>query len=134
MERRRIHPISQLRLLNAGVASEAESSRRRLVVSLAAIPCRLESASRSCVVCSVRCPQRIRSGVVTDRRRLARWLAELMSLQAGFPIPDYGFTGHGSSKRQEVYLAAVTRGYAQDYAALTNFFAEAVRRRLATLK
>jgi cell filamentation protein len=65
--------------------------------------------------------------------RLARWLAELMCLQAGFPIPDYGFTGKGSRNRQEVYLAAVTRGYGQDYAALTNFFADAIRRRLATL-
>ena len=62
--------------------------------------------------------------------RLARWLAELMCLQAGFPIPDYGFTGKGSRKRQEAYLIAVTRGYAQDYTALTYFFAEAIRRRL----
>jgi cell filamentation protein len=62
--------------------------------------------------------------------RLARWLAELMSLQAGFPIPDYGFTGRGSKKRREIYLAAVTRSYGQDYAALSSFFAEAIRRRL----
>jgi cell filamentation protein len=62
--------------------------------------------------------------------RLARWLAELMCLQAGFPIPDYGFTGKGGEKRQRVYLAAVTRGYAQDYEALTAFFAEAITRRL----
>ena len=66
--------------------------------------------------------------------RLARWLAELMSLQAGFPIPDYGYTGKGSRNTQEAYLAAVTRGYAQDYAALTNFFVDAIRRRLATLE
>ena len=62
--------------------------------------------------------------------RLARWLAELMSLQAGFPLPDYGFTGRGSTERQDTYLAAVTRGYAQDYAALTAFFAGAITRRL----
>jgi cell filamentation protein len=62
--------------------------------------------------------------------RLARWLAELMSLQAGFPLPDYGFTGKGSSKRRYTYLVAVTRGYAQDYAALTAFFAGAITRRL----
>ncbi len=62
--------------------------------------------------------------------RLARWLAELMCLQAGFPIPDYGFTGKGSEKRQQKYLAAVTRGYAQDYDALTDFFADAITRRL----
>lgn len=63
--------------------------------------------------------------------RLARWLAELMSLQAGFPIMDYGFTGKGAKQRQDAYLAAVTLGYGQDCAALTNFFAEAIRRRLA---
>ena len=63
--------------------------------------------------------------------RLARWLAELMSLQAGFPIPDYGFTGKGAKERQAAYLAAVTRGYGQDYSALTDFFTEAIRRRLA---
>jgi cell filamentation protein len=62
--------------------------------------------------------------------RLARWLAELMCLQAGFPIPDYGFTGRGGKKRQDNYLAAVTRGYAQDYVALTAFFAGAITRRL----
>jgi cell filamentation protein len=62
--------------------------------------------------------------------RLARWLAELMCLQAGFPIPDYGFTGKGGEKRQKIYLAAVTRGYGQDYDALTAFFAEAITRRL----
>ena len=60
--------------------------------------------------------------------RLARWLAELMSLQAGFPIPDYGFTGKGSKSWQENYLAAVTRGYGQDYTALISFFAETIRR------
>jgi cell filamentation protein len=63
--------------------------------------------------------------------RLARWLAELMCLQAGFPIPDYGFTGKGSRKQQDAYLRAVTRGYTQDYTALTHFFTEAIRRRLA---
>jgi len=63
--------------------------------------------------------------------RLARWLAELMCLQAGFPIPDYGFTGRGNKKRQVAYLAAVTRGYGRDYTGLTYFFTDAIRRRLA---
>lgn len=62
--------------------------------------------------------------------RLARWLAELMCLQAGYPIPDYGFTGKGSTRRQRNYLAAVVRGYGQDYDALTDCFAEAITRRL----
>jgi cell filamentation protein len=62
--------------------------------------------------------------------RLARWLAELMCLPAGLPIPDYGFTGRRSKRRKETYLAAVTRGYGQDYTALACFFAEVIRRRL----
>jgi len=62
--------------------------------------------------------------------RLARWLADLMALQAGLSVPDYGFTGRGARARQERYLAAVMRGYAQDYGLLADFFAEAIERRL----
>ena len=43
---------------------------------------------------------------------------------------NYGFTGKGSKNRQETYLAAVTRGYGQDFTPLTNFFVDAIRRRL----
>jgi len=53
-----------------------------------------------------------------------------MGLQAEFPIPDYGFTGQGGAKRQKSYLAAVVRGYSRDYDALTDFFADAITRRL----
>jgi len=28
--------------------------------------------------------------------RLARWLADIMAVQAGYPVPDYGLTGRGS--------------------------------------
>lgn len=62
--------------------------------------------------------------------RIARWLADLMTLQAGYPLPSYGFTGRGASARRQYYLAAVSRGYVMDYAALTDFFAEAIERRL----
>ncbi len=62
--------------------------------------------------------------------RLARWLADLMSLQAGFPLPKYDFAGRGAKSRQENYLDAVKRGYLQDYEALAGFFAEAITRRL----
>ncbi len=61
--------------------------------------------------------------------RLARWLADLMAFQAGFPAPTYGFTGRGSRARRERYLAAVTQGYGRDYDALAEFFAEAMERR-----
>jgi len=62
--------------------------------------------------------------------RLARWLADLMFLQAGFPLPDYGFTGAGSRKTRTRYLAGVQKGYLQNYRLLADFFAEAVARRL----
>ena len=62
--------------------------------------------------------------------RLARWLADLMSLQAGFPLPKYEFSGRSARNRQQRYLTAVTTGYAQDYEPLTVFFADAIARRL----
>ncbi len=65
--------------------------------------------------------------------RLARWLADLMALQAGLPVPDYGFTGRGSRKRRTQYLKAVMRGYVEDYNLLTDFFVAATERRLADL-
>ena len=62
--------------------------------------------------------------------RLARWLADLMCLQAGLPVPSYGFTGRGSKGNQEQYLRAVGEAYLRDYDALTAVFAEAIGRRL----
>ena len=62
--------------------------------------------------------------------RLARWLADLMALQAGLPMPSYGFTGRGSKARKENYLEAVKRGYLGDYEALASVFLEAIERRL----
>ncbi len=43
--------------------------------------------------------------------RLARWVSDLMALQAGLPAPDYGFTGRDAGKRRAIYLDAVKRGY-----------------------
>lgn len=60
--------------------------------------------------------------------RLARWVSDLMAIQAGYPAPAYGFLGRGSKTQREQYLDAVKRGYVQDYARLTHFFFEAVRR------
>ena len=60
--------------------------------------------------------------------RLARWLADLMCLQAGLPQPDYGFTSPGSKQRKKDYLAAVTQGYECNYAPLATFFREALER------
>ena len=60
--------------------------------------------------------------------RLARWLSELMLLQAGLPMPLYQFTGKGSVKERERYLSAVKRGYITDYRPLVDFFGAAVER------
>jgi hypothetical protein len=62
--------------------------------------------------------------------RLARWVSDLMALQAGLPAPDYGFAGRGAGRRREAYLEAVKKGYVQDYEPLTAFFVEALERRL----
>jgi cell filamentation protein len=61
--------------------------------------------------------------------RLARWLADVMAVQAGYPAPSYGFSGRENKRRRTEYLAAVKRGYVQDYAALANYFAESILRR-----
>jgi cell filamentation protein len=60
--------------------------------------------------------------------RLARWLSDLMVLQAGLPLPVYRFTGSGSTSEREDYLTAVKRGYVKDYRPLMDFFARAVDR------
>lgn len=60
--------------------------------------------------------------------RLARWVADIMALQAGLPLPVYRFTGRGSEAEKGKYLAAVKRGYQKDYAPLAAFFAEVVER------
>lgn len=61
--------------------------------------------------------------------RLARWLADLMAAQAGYPAPAYGFSGRGSKKRRADYLLAVQQGYIENYLPLARFFAEAIFRR-----
>lgn len=65
--------------------------------------------------------------------RLARWLADLMFLQAGYPIPRYDFSGRGSVQRKKDYLDAVIAGYGQDYAPLSAFFRGCVEARLREL-
>ena len=63
--------------------------------------------------------------------RLARWLANLMSLQAGLPIPNFGFDIPGKDAAHARYLQAVRQGYEQNYRALTDFFREALERSAA---
>jgi cell filamentation protein len=61
--------------------------------------------------------------------RLTRWLTDIMAVQAGYPVPDYGFTGRGSLARRNRYIATVSQGYAQNYEPLAAFFVEAIERR-----
>ena len=65
-----------------------------------------------------------------ENGRLARWLADLMALQAGLPPPLYAFSGRGCMKRRERYLQAVQRGYLEEHQELADFFTEAIERRL----
>ena len=61
--------------------------------------------------------------------RLARWLADIMATQAGYPAPAYGFSGRGGKKRRVDYLLAVQQGYIENYLPLARFFEEAILRR-----
>ncbi len=61
--------------------------------------------------------------------RLARWLADIMAAQAGYPAPAYGFSRRGSKKRRAEYLRAVQQGYSENYLPLARFFEEAISRR-----
>lgn len=56
--------------------------------------------------------------------RLARWLSDLMAMQAGLPAPEYGFIGRGSTRRRIAYLHAVVAGYRMDYRPLAAILLE----------
>ncbi len=62
--------------------------------------------------------------------RLARWLADLMALQARLSYPIYGFVGRGNGRQRARYLAAVKQGDLMRYDDLTGFFIEALERGL----
>ena len=61
---------------------------------------------------------------------MARWLSGLMVQQAGLPVPKHPFEGRGSDQGEKEYLEAMKRGYLTDYDLLTEFFVEAMERRL----
>ncbi len=66
--------------------------------------------------------------------RLARWLADLMFLQAGYPPPLYSFSGKGAVKRKTAYLNAVIQGYSQEIQPLADFFRACVEERIRELE
>jgi cell filamentation protein len=58
--------------------------------------------------------------------RMARWLADLMALQAGHGRPEFRFAGRGGPARRHRYLAGVSRAYVSDYGLLAELFEEAL--------
>jgi len=64
--------------------------------------------------------------------RVARWLADLMAAQAGYPPPMYRFDGRGSLAIQKQYLLAMRAGYVRCYEPLSAFFEEAITLRLSS--
>ncbi len=58
--------------------------------------------------------------------RMARWLADLMAMQAGYDPVNYRFDGRGGPARRARYLNAVKLGYLADYRPLADFFAAAL--------
>jgi len=63
--------------------------------------------------------------------RLARLIADLMSLQSGYPALDFGF--ENDSTASDEYIRAVGMGYARRYERLTKLIAEAVGSSLKSL-
>ncbi|RYG31451.1 cell filamentation protein Fic [bacterium] len=59
--------------------------------------------------------------------RIARWVADLMSLQAGYPPLDWGFGGDTDAVRER-YFAALRRAFLTDYVPLEALVAEALDR------
>ncbi len=55
--------------------------------------------------------------------RLARWVADLMVMQAGFPAPSYDIFGSNAKPRLAAYFAALRKGYfSQDVSELSQLF------------
>lgn len=60
---------------------------------------------------------------------MRRWPTDVMATQAGYPTPNYGFSGCDSNKRRAEYLLAVQQGCIENYLPLARFFEEAILRR-----
>lgn len=92
-------------------------------------PCRAGSLDRVCMdMAEVHAELLLIHPFREGNGRLARWLAELMALQAGLPLPIYRFTGAGSKSENTRYLSDVKAGYLRDYRPLATFFADAIGR------
>ena len=58
--------------------------------------------------------------------RLARWIAEVIAMQAGFGTPQYPFWGDQTVEARHNYVNAVKRGYVEDFGPLAEFFRTAI--------
>ena len=63
--------------------------------------------------------------------RIARFLADLMFLQAGHALPRYPFDEKKGKAARAQYIVAVQQSYIKDYVALSDFFRVAVERRIS---
>ncbi len=97
-------------------------------------PCRPKPLEEvSCSVAAVHAELLLVHPFREGNGRLARWLADLMFLQAGYPIPHYNFSGRGSVQRKTAYLNAVIKGYGQEVQPLADFFRDCVEVRIREL-
>jgi cell filamentation protein len=113
------------RLVAQNMATVERETLRRLM------PCRTGplhgiAAGMACVQAELLVVHPFREG----NGRTARWVTDLLALQAELPPLDYGFTGPGSQKRRRAYLAAVIDGYRKNYEPLARLLAEAIERAL----
>ncbi|QYY37411.1 Fic family protein [Ruficoccus sp. ZRK36] len=109
------------------VAANMESFERDILRKMT--PFRLEGLDAGCVaLAQVHAEFLLIHPFREGNGRMARWLTDLMCLQAGLPQPEYGFVGRGSRQNQQAYLQGVIRGYEQDYRALADFFQKSLER------
>ncbi len=60
--------------------------------------------------------------------RMARWICDLMAMQAGHRPLEYQFTGRGGARNSKTYLQGVINGYGGNYEPLAIFLEGAIKR------
>jgi len=60
--------------------------------------------------------------------RMARWICDLMAMQAGHRPLEYQFAGRGGTSNSKAYLRGVISGYGGDYDPLAIFLEGAINR------
>lgn len=62
--------------------------------------------------------------------RIARWIADIVAMQADFPAPEYDFANPKAKLKKENYIQAVRQGYNCDFGLLTAFFRQGLEKAL----